>query len=57
VTLAGLACGAALLAGSRREEAAEIRPAARVALIAVAVALAALAIVRLSNGPSLPFAS
>jgi O-antigen ligase len=57
VTLAGIACGAALLAGSRREDTAELHPVARVALLGVAVALAVVAIVRLGNGPSLPFSS
>ena len=58
VTLAGLACGAALLAGSRRETAARgIGPGARLLLLAVASALVVVAIVRLRSGPSLPFTS
>ena len=57
VTLTGLACGAALLAASRREDAAELGPRGRVGLVAVAIALGVVAIVRLRSGPSLPFAS
>ena len=57
VTVTGLACGAALLAGSRRKDAPELNLAGRIALLAVAVALAVVAMVRLESGPSLPFAS
>jgi O-antigen ligase/polysaccharide polymerase Wzy-like membrane protein len=57
VTLTGLACGAALLAGARPARAREARFPTRVALIAVAVALAVVAIIRLRSGPTLPFAS
>jgi O-antigen ligase len=57
VTLPGIACGAVLLVASRRSDAAEIDLRARIFLVAVAVALAAVAIVRLRTGPSLPFAS
>jgi O-antigen ligase len=57
VTLGGLACGAALLAGSRRSGARAIHPVAQLGLVAVAVALAVVAIVRLYNGPTLPFNS
>ncbi|TLZ44619.1 MAG: hypothetical protein E6K32_05280 [Gammaproteobacteria bacterium] len=57
VTLTGIACGAALLAASRRENASRLPPIGRMALLAVAVALAVVAIIRLANGPSLPFSS
>jgi O-antigen ligase len=57
VTVTGLACGAALLAGSRREGASELGRGGRIVLLAVAIALGVAAIVRLRTGPSLPFAS
>jgi O-antigen ligase len=57
VTLAGLACGAVLLAGSRRRPAPEVGAAGRLTLLGVAIALCAVAIYRLHSGPSLPFAS
>jgi O-antigen ligase len=57
VTVTGLACGAALLAGSRRADAPELGLRGRIALLAVAIALGVVAIVRLRAGPSLPFTS
>jgi O-antigen ligase len=57
VTLVGVACGAALLAGSRREPAPEVGAAGRLVLLAVAATLCGIAIYRLHAGPSLPFAS
>jgi hypothetical protein len=57
VTIPGLACGAVLLVTSRRENGAGLGPHTRFALVAVAVALAVVAIVRLGTGPSLPFAT
>ncbi|HEX6680898.1 MAG TPA: O-antigen ligase family protein [Gaiellaceae bacterium] len=57
VTIGGLACGATLLVASRRDDARAIGPLGRLTLFAVAVALAGVAIYRLHNGPTLPFAS
>ena len=57
VTLCGLVCGASLLVGARRDDAPELRPWARFALLVLAVALAVLVLVRLETGSKLPFAS
>jgi O-antigen ligase len=56
VTLTGLICGASLLVGARSEDAPELRPWERLALVAPVAALAILALVRLETGPKLPFA-
>jgi hypothetical protein len=56
VTLCGLLCGSGLLLWERRDDARELRPWERLALIAPAAALAVLVAVRLETGPKLPFA-
>jgi len=55
VTLAGITCGAALLAATRPATAPAISPKLRVVIFAAAIALATLSLVRLANGPRLPF--
>jgi hypothetical protein len=57
VTLTGLICGGSLLVATRADDAPELRPWARLALIVPAVALAVLVAVRLQTGAKLPFAS
>jgi O-antigen ligase len=57
VTLCGLVCGSGLLLWTRPREAPELRPWERIALIAAAVCLAVLVLVRLETGPKLPFAT
>jgi O-antigen ligase len=57
VTLLGLVCGSSVLVAARKEDAREVRPWERAALIVAAAALAVLALVRLETGPGLPFAS
>jgi O-antigen ligase len=57
VTLCGLVCGSGLFLWSRPHDAPELRPWERVALIAPAVCLAVLVLIRLQTGPKLPFAT
>ena len=57
VTLCGLLCGCALLVLTRRDDAPELRPWARLVLIVPVIALAVLVLVRLETGPRLPFAT
>ena len=57
VTLSGLLCGCSLLVATRRDDAPELRPWARLALIAPAIGLVVLTLVRLETGPKLPFAT
>jgi hypothetical protein len=56
VTLAGLACGSAMLVARRRADAPELRVAGRVLVFVPVAALGILALIRLYTGPSLPFA-
>jgi O-antigen ligase len=55
VTLGGLLCGTALLAGVRPPDAPELGWRLRLALLAAAAAFAALSLVRLDRGPGLPW--
>jgi O-antigen ligase len=57
VTICGLICGSGLLLWARPDDAPELRPWERLALIAPAVCLAVLVLVRLQTGPKLPFAT
>jgi O-antigen ligase len=57
VTLLGLMCGSSLLVAARDDEAPEVGPWGRLLLIAPAIALAVLALVRFETGPRLPFSS
>src|SRR5919197_1169943 len=57
VTLCGLICGSGLLLWARPPDAPELRPWERLALIATALCLAVLVLVRLETGPKLPFAT
>jgi O-antigen ligase len=57
VTVLGLACGAVVLAGSRGPQTPELGWRGRSVLVAGALALATVAVVRLFTGPSLPFVS
>jgi O-antigen ligase len=57
VTLGGMLCATALLAGSRPPDAGELGWRSRVALVLVAAGFATLALVRLARGPAFPFAS
>lgn len=57
VTLAGLFCGAALLAAARPGNAPELSPRGRAVLGAGAAALAMLALFRLATGHNVPFTS
>jgi len=54
-TLAGLACGAALLLAARDERGPGISPRTRTALLAVVLVLTAVGFVRLATGPATPF--
>jgi O-antigen ligase len=56
VTLAGLACGSAMLVARRPADAPELRVGARALLCAAALGLGILALIRLYTGPRLPFA-
>jgi O-antigen ligase len=55
VTVAGLTCGGAMLVATRPADARELGDRSRLALLVPALALAALALVRLATGPRLPF--
>jgi hypothetical protein len=55
VTLAGLACGAAMLVARRPADAPELRLAGRVVMLVPVVGLGILALIRLYTGPNLPF--
>ncbi len=55
VTLAGLFCGAAALVATRPERSEPMRLWMRVAIVVVMTAVAVGAVVRLENGPSVPF--
>ena len=56
VTLTGLICGGSLLVAARADDAPELRLWERLLLIAPAIGLAVLVVVRLQTGPKLPFA-
>ena len=56
VSLAGLACGSAMLVARRREDAAELPVAGRMLVLVPVAALGILALIRLYTGPRLPFA-
>jgi O-antigen ligase len=56
VTLGGLLCGTALLAGARPPDAGELGWRSRLALVLVAFGFAVLSLVRLDGGPVLPWA-
>ena len=55
VTLAGLACGSALLVARRPLDAPEVRGGGRLLMFAAAAGLGILALIRLYTGPRLPF--
>jgi O-antigen ligase len=56
VTLAGLACGSAMLVARRPDDAHELRLRGRVLMLAPVVGLGVLALIRVFTGPKLPFA-
>jgi O-antigen ligase len=56
MTLAGLACGSAMLVARRPADAAELRLPGRVLMLAPLLGLGILALIRLYSGPRLPFA-
>jgi O-antigen ligase len=57
VTLCGLLCGCSVLVATRRRDAPEVRLPQRILLLASALGLAVLALIRLKTGSHLPFAS
>ena len=57
VTLAGLACGSAMLVARRPDDAPELRLPGRLLMVAAVAGLGILALIRLYSGPKLPFAS
>jgi len=57
VTLAGLACGSAMLVARRPDDAHELRVAGRVLMLVALAGLGILALIRLYTGPRLPFAA
>ena len=56
VTIAGLACGSAMLVARRPADAPEFRLAGRALMLVAAAGLGILALIRLYTGPKLPFA-
>ena len=57
VTLAGLACGSAMLVARRPSDAPELRLRGKLLLLVPSAALGILALIRLHSGPRLPFGS
>jgi O-Antigen ligase len=57
VTLAGLACGSAMLVARRPSDAPELRLPGKLLLLVPSAALGILALIRLHTGPGLPFGS